>query len=134
MSFRSHRSGLSGLCATFMLLGAVPAAADTPEQLDVLSDASAQEGSGIAFAQSQASRGEWLEAIGTLERVLAIAPKSHEAKRLQALYLCAVDDRLGGAVILSQLKPKNYAKGALDEVFAMCREPDPAPAAEGAGQ
>jgi hypothetical protein len=111
-----------------------PAFAETPEQLDALSDVTTQEQSGILFARTQASRGEWLEAIGTLERVLAIAPKSHEAKRLQALYLCSVDDRLGGAVILSQLKEKNYAKGALDEVFAMCREPDPAPAAEGAGQ
>lgn len=122
-----------GLFAAPLLALAAPALADTPEQLDILSDASMEEDSGILFARAQASRSEWLEAIGTLERVLAVHPKSHEALRLQALYLCTVDDRLGGAVILAQLKPKHYAKGALDEVFAQCKEPQAAPA-EGEGQ
>ncbi len=121
------------LFAAPLLALAGPVLADTPEQLDILSDASVEEEAGIVLARGQASRSEWLEAIGTLERVLAAHPKSHEALRLQALYLCTVDDRLGGAVILSQLKPKNYAEGALDEVFAQCKEPDTAPA-EGDGQ
>ncbi len=125
---------IAGLACIASLIVCSPAWADTPEQLDALSDATTQEESGILFARTQAARGEWLEAIGTLERVLAIAPKSHESRRLQALYLCTVDDRLGGAVILSQLKKKNYAKGALDEVFAMCKEPEAAAAAEGESQ
>ena len=119
-------------CASAMVI-ASPVMADTPEQLDVLSDVSTQEEGGILFARNQASRGEWLEAIGTLERVLAIAPKSQEALLLQAFYLCKVDDRLGGTVILSRLKPKNFADGVLDEVKAVCREPEAAPA-EGEGQ
>lgn len=128
MSTTKRERHLKWFLAVPLLALTTPAVADTLEQLDIHSDASAQEESGILFARSQASRGEWLEAIGTLERVLAIAPKSHEAKRLQALYLCTVDDRLGGAVILAQLKPKNYPDGALDEVFAMCKEPEPVPA------
>jgi len=134
MGFKTRTVGIAWASALLVLAMPAPASAETPEQLDALSDVTTQEQSGILFARTQASHGEWLEAIGTLERVLAIAPKSHEAKRLQALYLCTVDDRLGGAVILSQLKEKNYAKGALDEVFAMCREPAPEPRAGGAEQ
>ncbi|WP_427969667.1 hypothetical protein [Altererythrobacter sp.] len=111
-----------------------PAPAQSFEELDLLSDASVDEEAGIIFARSQAARGEWLEAIGTLERVLAVHPKSNEAKRLQGMYLCTVDDRLGGAVILAQLKKKKFAKGVLEEARATCKEPDPVvDAGEGAG-
>lgn len=114
---------------------AVPVAAQTIEQLDALSDVTMDENAGIQFARDQASRSEWLEAIGTLERVLAEHPKSNEAKRLQALYLCTVDDRLGGAVILAKLNAKDFPKGALDEVFAQCRQPQQSTAPEaGANQ
>ena len=94
--------------------------AETPEELDVLSDRSADEQAGVALAQEQASRGEWLEALATLERVLAENPESSAARLLHALYLCNVDDRMGGAVEYGKLRVKDYASQDLATVRARC--------------
>ena len=50
------------------------------------------------MAQSQVSAGALLEAIATLDRVLATDPKHKLAKLLRASLLCRVDDRSGAAV------------------------------------
>lgn len=94
--------------------------AETPEELDALSDLSTDESAGVAFAQQQASRGEWLEALATLERVLAEHPKSSSARLLHALYLCNVDDRMGGAVEYRKLREKDYASEDLATVRTRC--------------
>ncbi len=116
---RTMRPAMLGFAAA---LGstAAPLAADTLEQLDALSDIAVDEESGIAFAQQQAARGEWLEAIATLERVLAENPKSRGGRLLQVLYLCKVDDRTGAAVAMTKLKEKHYDDAALAEVRAQC--------------
>jgi Tfp pilus assembly protein PilF len=97
-----------------------PLAAETFEELDQLSDASAEEETGIQLAQEQAERGELLEALATLERVLASEPKAHDARLLQAYYLCKVDDIRGGKVALSKLKKKRYEDEDLNVVYAQC--------------
>jgi hypothetical protein len=111
------------------LLGAVlacglaassPAGAETLEQLDALSDLSADEATGIAAAKDQAGRGEYLEALATLERVLAVHPKSHEARLIHAVYLCEIDDRRGGLVEIDKLKDKYYGGRLLAEARARC--------------
>lgn len=106
---------IAGLAAT-----ALPARAETVEDLDVLSDRSVDEQSGLALAQEQANRGEFLEAISTLERTLAENPKSESARLLHAYFLCKVDDRTGGAVEIGKLKAKKYAKADMDAVRAQC--------------
>lgn len=97
---------------------AVPAAAETLEELDALSDTTADEKAGIAAAQEQAARGDFLDAISTLERVLAAFPKSADARLLHAAYLCLIDDKPGGAVELGKLKEKDY----VGDDFAFARE------------
>ena len=99
-----------------------PLQAETMEQLDALSDLSVEESEGIAAAKQQAERGEYLEALATLERVLAVHPKSPEALLIHAVYLCRVDDQQGGLVEIGKLKKKHYGKELLAEARAMCGE------------
>jgi Tfp pilus assembly protein PilF len=97
-----------------------PLAAQSFEELETLSDASSDEAGGIQAARGQASRGEYLEALATLERVLAQNPKSREARLIHAIYLCRVDDRRGGLVEIDKLKTKHYGKEVLEEAREMC--------------
>lgn len=112
-----------GLAIAISALSASPVAAQSLEELDALSDASAQEESGVQLARDQAGRGELLEALATLERVLVEHPKSANARLLQAFYLCRLDDRPGGSVALSKLKSKNYSDDALATVRTTCENP-----------
>lgn len=102
------------LLAAALAGGSLPARAETLEQLDALVDASQDEAGGTALAQQQAARGEYLEALATLERVLAMNPKSQGSRLLHALYLCEVDDKQGGRVELSQLRPRDLASRRRD--------------------
>jgi hypothetical protein len=97
-----------------------PLAAQSFEELDAISDISSDEVTGIQSARDQASRGEYLEALATLERVLAQNPKSREARLIHAIFLCRVDDRRGGLVEIDKLKKKHYSKELLEEAREMC--------------
>lgn len=101
------------------LIGA-PASAQTLEELDALSDISANEESGINAARDQAGRGEYLEALATLERVLAQFPRSAEARLIHAIYLCEIDDRQGGLVEIENLERRRYTAELLDEARGVC--------------
>ena len=114
------RGCLAGLVLGCGLLTCLPSNAETLEELDALSDASVDEAAGIAAAQEQAGRGEYLEALATLERVLAVHPKSAEARLIHATYLCAIDDKRGGLVEIGKLKKKPYGEQRLAEARAMC--------------
>ena len=109
MSLFAFRWVAAALLAGVAAAG-LPVHAETLEELDALSDRSAAEQSGIALAQEQASRGEWLEALATLERGLAEHPKSSAARLLHALYLCNVDDRMGGTVEYRKLRETDHAR------------------------
>ncbi len=111
-----------GAAAFGLAIVAGPAQADTFEVLDALSDASADETTGIALAREQATRGEYLEALATLERVLAENPKSREARLIHALFLCRVDDQQGGLVAIDKLKKKHYGAEVLDQARASCTQ------------
>lgn len=89
-------------------------------EIDALSDAAMDEQLGIAEANKQAERGDLLEALATLERVLAVFPKSNGARVLHAVYLCDVDDKQGGLVELNQLKKKDIGKEALAAAYVRC--------------
>lgn len=111
-----------GVAAFGLAIAAGPAQADTFEVLDALSDASANETTGIALAREQATRGEYLEALATLERVLAENPKSREARLIHAIFLCRVDDQQGGLVAIDKLKEKHYGADVLDQARASCAQ------------
>lgn len=101
-------------------LASAPLGAETLDELDALSDLSADEASGIAAAREQAGRGEYLEALATLERVLAVHPKSREARLIHGVYLCKIDDRRGGLVEIGKLKKKHYGEQLLIDARAIC--------------
>jgi hypothetical protein len=110
-----HPRLLAGSVAALALaLGAPPLHAQSADELDTLTDASQAEEAGTALAQAQAARGEWLEALATLDRVLAVNPKSQGSRLLHALYLCEVDDKQGGLLELSRLRPRELAERRRD--------------------
>ncbi len=94
--------------------------AETLPELDVMAEVAVDEEKGISYAQEQSARGEFLEAIATLERVLALHPKSDSARLLHAVNLCQIDDQLGGAVELGKLKAKNYTDELWADVMKLC--------------
>lgn len=108
------------LAAAAALVTAMPVVAETLEELDVLAETAANEEAGILLAQEQASRGEFLEAIGTLERVLALHPKSQSARLLHAVYLCRIDDQPGGAAELKKLKKKQFPEDLWAQAQSIC--------------
>jgi len=89
-------------------------------EIDTLSDIATDEEAGIAEASKQAAAGDLLEALATLERVLAVQPKSQGARLLHAVYLCDIDDKQGGLVALNQLKKKDIGEEALSAAYARC--------------
>lgn len=114
---KSPRFGLA--LGALGLLGAPLAAQDFAE-LDRLSDASVQEAAGIELARAQAQRGEILEALSTLSRVLAAHPKANAARLLEVYYLCKSDDRLGAIVALGKIKRKAISDEALTMIETEC--------------
>ena len=113
---------IRGLAAALFIVAQPVTAvhAETLPELDVMAEVALDEEKGIAFAQDQSARGEFLEAIATLERVLALHPKSDSARLLHAVNLCKIDDQLGGAVEIGKLKQKNFAPELWAEVLTLC--------------
>lgn len=101
-------------------LACLPAQAETLEQLDALSDTTTSEASGIALAREQAQQGAYLEALSSLERVLAAFPRSAEGLLLHANYLCAVDDRQGGLIELQLLRERDHDARQWSDAQASC--------------
>ncbi len=117
---RLHKYALGISVVTAAALALAPASAETLEELDAMAEVAVNEESGIRFAQQQAQRGEFLEAIATLERVLALHPKSQSARLLHAVYLCRIDDRPGGVAELDKLKRKNFSDELWSQATAIC--------------
>jgi len=113
---------IKGLAAALFIVAQPVTAvhAETLPELDAMAEIAVEEEKGIAFAQQQSERGEYLEAIATLERVLALHPKSDSARLLHAVNLCKIDDQLGGAVELGKLKQKNFAPELWADVIKLC--------------
>ncbi len=117
-----RRIYIKGLAAALFVVAQPVTAvyAETLPELDAMSEVAVDEEQGIVYAQQQSERGEYLEAIATLERVLALHPKSDSARLLHAVNLCKIDDQLGGAVELGKLKQKNFAPELWADVMKLC--------------
>lgn len=109
-----------GMLGAFSLLLAIPLHAQSFEELDRLSDISANEESGITAAREQARRGAFLEALATLERVMAVHPRSANARMLHAYYLCAIDDLQGGRVEIDNMDEDDFGRDNLAELRQRC--------------
>ena len=105
----------------FLILVTTPAFSQTLEQLDALSDETADEQTGIALARKQTERGELLEALATIERVLSLFPRSAEARFDHAMLLCRVGDPQGGLIEFGRLTDKDYPPAALKQAIASCQ-------------
>ncbi len=117
MAFSTVRAAISLL----VFVASMPLAAQSLAELDALSDRTADEASGIAAALEQSSRGQLLEALASLERVLALYPESAQARFNHALLLCWVDDPQGAEVEFERLDEDDYAPGALQQARDTCR-------------
>ena len=114
------RRCLVGMALAWGCLACPPLGAETLEELDALSDLSIDEDAGITAASEQARHGDYLEALATLERVLAVHPKSRAGRLIHAIYLCRIDDRRGGLVEIDRLKEKHYDRQQLADARAIC--------------
>lgn len=113
-------SSLRPAVFSFLMLLGAPLASQTLEQLDELSDETADEQAGIALALKQTERGELLEALATLERVLTQFPRSAQARLHHAMLLCKVGDLQGALIELNRLKEKDYPPEALRQAITNC--------------
>ncbi len=120
MARRTIGRCISAMALLVSGLAAQPALAQTLEELDALSDASVDEATGIAAARAQADNGQYLEALATLERVLALFPKSAEARLIHAIYLCDIDDKQGGLVEIDKFKKKEFGEDLIEDARTRC--------------
>ncbi len=98
------------------------ASAQSLDELDRLVTASAKPAAGLALAQTQSAAGAWLDALATLERVLAVDPKHKQAKLLHASLLCRIDDADGAKLEFGRLKKSSYKKAEWAEAIAPCKK------------
>lgn len=108
--------------AAAILLAVSPAGAETPAQLDALTNATAQPGSGIALARRQIAGGTLLDALATLERVMINSPKNNEARMLHASVMCRLDDRRGAVVELDQMRGRQIPDSLWAEANQACSD------------
>jgi Flp pilus assembly protein TadD len=85
--------------------------------------ASSKPADGLALAQTQVQAGAWLEALATLDRVLAAEPKHKQARLLHASILCRLDDPTGAAFEFGRLKSGSYNKAEWAAAIAPCNNP-----------
>lgn len=110
-------------CLPVIMMLSTPAAAQSLAELDRLSDLTANADTGVAAAQEQAERGAYLEALSTLERVMAAYPESVSARLLHAVYLCRIDDRQGGLVEISQMDEDLFGEANIADARDRCSRP-----------
>ena len=103
-----------------LLVSTEPLIAQSLEEIDILVQQTADEERGIAMAREQIERGELLEALATLERVLTVSPESAEARFNHAMLLCWIDDPQGGLVEFERLDEDDYKEGVLEQAITTC--------------
>ncbi len=114
--------GAALVCAALAgaAIAASPARAETVEELDALSQATASERAGLALARRQVAEGDLPGALAALERVLMQRPQSKDALLLHASLLCRLDDRPGAAVEFDYLRKGKVPAKELNEALAPC--------------
>ncbi len=114
-------SPFRALAAAALAVAGTPAASQTFAQLDALSDQTTDEKAGIELARQQTERGELLEALATIERVLTLFPRSAEARFNHAMLLCRIGDPQGAMIEFGRLKHKDYPPQTLQQAAANCQ-------------
>jgi Tfp pilus assembly protein PilF len=96
------------------------ARAATLAELDAVSRASDQSGTGIALARKQIAAGELLDARATLERVILNHPDNDDARLLHARLLCRLDDMDGARLEFEALRGHRISPAPLGEGGLAC--------------
>lgn len=109
-----------GLALGSLALPAMPAWAETPEELERLLAASETAQGALALARQQAADGQLLEALASTERARFFDPKHKQARLFHAQLLCRLDDPQGAAMEWNRLKKGDYKKPAWKEARAAC--------------
>ena len=112
------RNCVAALC---LVLGATPVMAqiDPLSELDSLSQATADPGTGLALARQQVARGDLIGAVATTERIIALHPESDDALLFHASLLCRLDDPEGARTEIAEL-PAGRSGGDWAPVVAAC--------------
>ena len=106
--------------AIVLCMTAMPATAETMGELEALSRGSATPAAGIALARRQMGRGDLLDALATLERVLINHPQARDAQLLRASLHCQLDDRAGSTAEFGQLRGRGVSERALGDAISAC--------------
>jgi len=96
------------------------ASADAISDLETLSQKADNPARGLNFAREQAERGQLLDALSTIERVLLNFPDSDEARLQHASLLCRLDDRSGSLVEFDALRGHNFDPAVWSEATKPC--------------
>lgn len=119
MGTKLFRPAIAALALGFGLATA-PAHADSVERLQWLSTMTDKPGWGVQLAREQVARNELLEAIATLERVIAAYPGARDARIVHAGLLCRVDDPEGAAMEFALLHKQDFSDELWAEAQAAC--------------
>lgn len=123
----NNRIRLSLFAAGLGLI-AVPAAAATPQQLDVQLRATAQVPSGLGLARRQLRDGDLTGALATVERVIILDPLNAEARLLHASLLCRLDDRTGSQSEFDPMRGHDVPEAMWRDETAPCVDDGKEPA------
>jgi hypothetical protein len=96
------------------------ASADAISDLEALSLKTDSLERGLLFAREQTERGQLLDALSAIERVLLNFPDSDEAKLQHASLLCRLDDRSGSLVEFDALRGHNFDPTVWSEATKPC--------------
>lgn len=121
MSIRNLMGAAAMLCS-FLPIVAPPARAVEVAELEMLSRATDAVDPGMSLAQEQASRGELLGAVTTLERLLINHPEAIQAQLLHASLLCRLDDRSGASVEFDALRRRDFEDPVWTDAIAPCAD------------
>jgi Tfp pilus assembly protein PilF len=115
----NNRIRLSSFAAALGCV-AVPAAAATPQQLDLQLRATAKVPSGLGLARRQLGQGDLTGALATVERVIILDPLDAEARLLHASLLCRLDDRAGSQTEFDPMRGHDLPEAMWREETAPC--------------
>ncbi|MCY7279380.1 MAG: tetratricopeptide repeat protein [Sphingomonas bacterium] len=120
------RAGL-GLVAT---ASALPALAQSEQDIEALVAESRTPVNAIATARQQTAAGDLTGAAATLDRALLEDPNAIDARLLYAATLCRLGDPQGARIEIGKLDRQDFGAAMFDEANTACggalRRPDPA--------
>ena len=99
---------------------AVPALAQSEQEIEALIAESQTPVNAIATARQQIASGDLPGAAATLDRALLEDPNAHDARLLYAATLCRLGDPQGARIEIGKLDRQDVGAAMFDEANAAC--------------